>query len=123
MEDLHERLRAHLLDRTFGALGFWGGSPFRPHDDAYTVVSTHLDGDRLDLVFVHASRRGLAGIVSILAPEGLSLDEGGLRIARAARIHMDDTDVTADGDHYVVRKPEGEYRFPMNGAPSLTVEF
>jgi hypothetical protein len=123
MDELHDRLHEHLINRTFGALRFWGSCPFRPHDDWYDVVATHRDGDRLDLVYVHASRRSHAGVVSIFAPEGLRLDAGGLRIERAAQIRMDATEYTAEGDHYRVRKPEGDFRFPKDGAAALTVEF
>ena len=116
-------LRQHLLNRTFGAVRFWRFAAMRPHDQTYELVSTHTDGDRLDLVFVHASREGLAGVLSVEAPEGLTLSERGLTIARARSVWLDALRADEAGDQYSLRSPSGTGAFPKSNEPALTIEF
>lgn len=116
-------LREHLLNRSFGAVKFWGLATMRPHDQAYDLVSTHVDGERLDLVFVHASRLGLPGIVSIEAPGGLHLNPQGLTLDHARSLRMDDMEATDSGDSYTIRNAQGTGIYPKAGRPALTIEF
>lgn len=120
---LVEALRAHLLGRTFGALRFWGFAVLRPHDQAYEVVSTHAEGDRLELVFVHASRHGRPGVLVIEGPEGLRTSPQGLTVQAARRVALDSTEAQPEGAQVTVRTPQGEGRFDRSGAPALTLEF
>ena len=116
---LAEQIRAGFLNRPFGVIRFWRFAVVRPNDQSYVLVSTHADGDRLDLVFVHESRQGLASVLSVWGPEGLSLDEAGLTLAGAARLKLDDAEAWADGARYGVRTPRGEGAFDRDGGPAL----
>ena len=120
---LVDALRAHLLQRSFGAVRFWGFAPMRPHDQAYELISTHQDGDRLDLVFVHASRQGLASVLSVWAPEGLEVNERGLSVRAARQLKLDDLQAWDEGAQYRLRSDKGEGQFDKGEAPALSIEF
>ena len=105
---------------------FWGTSVFRPNDQIYELVSTHADGDRLDLVFVHESRAGLAGVISVWEPEGLeeapeTLGRG-IAIRAARRLVLDDSEASWDGGaDYHYRNARGEASFPIESRPALVL--
>ncbi len=104
----------------------WGTTVFRPNDQLYELVSTHADGDRLDLVFVHESRAGLARVISVWEPEGLeAAPEGlgrGIAIRGARRIAVDDSEASWDGGaDYRYRNARGEASFPIESRPALVL--
>lgn len=118
---LAEQIRASFLSCPFGVIRFWRFAVVRPNDQSFVLVSTHAEGDRLDLVFVHESRAGLASVLSVWSPEGLTLADGGLVLAGAARLKLDDAEAWLDGARYGVRTPRGEGGFDVNDAPALTL--
>lgn len=122
MDDVVAMLRDALLDRSFGAVRFWKFAPIRPMDQRYRIVSTHRDGDRLDLVYVHESRQGLAAVISIEAPEGVTVQGTVVQVARARRLRMGDFEAVSEGDQYLVKTPRGEGRFAIDGVNALTLE-
>ena len=93
------------------------------NDQSYVLVSTHAEGDRLDLVFVHESRQGLPGVISLWQPEGLEAAPAalgkGLCIRGAARVRLDDNEATREGDTYRIRTARGEGTWPIEGEPAL----
>jgi hypothetical protein len=119
-------LRQTWLHKPFGVVKFWGTSVFRPNDQIYELVSTHADGDRLDLVFVHESRAGLAGVISVWEPEGLeeapeTLGRG-IAIRAARRLVLDDSEASWDGGaDYHYRNARGEASFPIESRPALVL--
>jgi hypothetical protein len=119
-------LRQTWLHQPFGVVKFWGTSVFRPNDQVYELVSTHADGDRLDLVFVHESRAGLAGVISVWEPEGLEAapqDLGrGIAIRAARRLAVDDSEASWDGGaDYRYRDARGEASFPIESRLALVL--
>lgn len=120
---LAEEIRRSYLDQPFGIARFYGLAVLPPNDQSYLVVAVHADadGDRLDLTFVHESRAGLAGVISLWAPEGLS--GPGLTIQRASRLRLDDTEVTLEpgGATFRARTARGEGILPTEGAPALVL--
>lgn len=121
---LAEEIRRSYLERPFGIAKFWGLSVLPPNDQSYQLVAAHADGDRLDLTFVHESRAGLASVLSVWQPEGLSSSTGpGLTIQRATRLHLDDTEATLEpgGAEFRARNERGEGTLPTEGAPALVL--
>ena len=119
-------LRRTWLHQPFGVVKFWGTSVFRPNDQVYELVSTHADGDRLDLVFVHESRAGLAGVISVWEPEGLEAAPEplgrGVAIRAARRITIDDAEALWDGGaDYRYRDARGEASFPIESRLALVL--
>lgn len=117
-----ELLRSSFIDRSFGAIRFWRFAVVRPHDQAYRLTSVAVEGDRLDLVFIHDSGQGLPGVISLWAPQGVSVGEKGVTVRELARVRMDDNEAWADGAKYRIRTPRGEGEFDINGADALTLE-
>lgn len=74
LETLAETVRQGFLQRNFGSIRFWRFAVVRPSDQSYVLVDVRTAGDRLDLVFRHASGQGQEGVLSVWQPEGLSLD-------------------------------------------------
>ena len=71
LDALAAELRLRFLNHPFGIVQFWGWAQVPANDQSYLLVSTHVDGDRLDLIFVHESHTGLPGVLSVWSPEGL----------------------------------------------------
>lgn len=118
---LAEQIRASFLHKPFGVIRFWRFAVVRPNDQSFELVSTHAEEDRLDLVFVDERRSGLASVLSIWGPSGLTLDQSGLTLAGAARLRLDETEAWLDGDRYGLKTPRGEGGFPVDGALALTL--
>lgn len=121
---LAAELRRQFLHKPFGIIKFWGFSVVPPNDQSYELVATHADGDRLDLVFVHESRSGLPGVISVFAPSGLEPAHAGLTgiiIRDAVRLRLDDAEATLEGDRYRLRTARGEGTFPLEGEPALVL--
>ena len=111
---------AHHLNQPFGIIQIWGFGLVQPNDQSYVLVSVHADADRLDLVFVHESRRGLPGVISVWRPEGLSPAEPGcLQIRGAARVRLDQSEGAPEDGQLHLRLPRGEGRVPMPDRPAL----
>ncbi len=122
---LAEEIRRNFLHKPFGIIKFWGTAVVSPNLASYELVATHADGDRLDLVFVHESRSGLPGIISVWSPRELeaapqSIGKG-LAIRSATRLHLDDEEACADGTHYLRKSSRGEARFLIEGEPALVL--
>ena len=119
------QIRRSYLHRPFGIIKFWGTAMVPPNDQSYELVSTHADGDRLDLVFVHESRSGRAGVISIWQPEGLeSAPAGvgqGMAIRTAQRLQLDDSEAFREGTQYRCRTSRGEGVWPITGEPALVL--
>lgn len=116
-------LRERFLHRPFGAIRFWRFAVVRPFDQSFELVSVQADGDRLDLTLVHASLQGLPGVLSVWAPEGLSITAQGLTLHNAARLKLDENEAwSSEGGRYGIRTPRGEGAFDINGADALTLE-
>lgn len=122
LPELADQLRAALSGKPFGGIRFWRFALLRPQDQAYELVSTHVEGDRLDLVFVHASHQGLPGVLSVWSPEGLEIAGGAVSLRQAARLRLDDNEAWLDGEEYRIRTPRGEGAFPFGDSPALTLE-
>ena len=120
--DVATQLRNYFLNRPFGAIRFWRFAVVRPHDQSFELVSTRIDGDRLDLSFVHASHQGTAGVLSIWSPQGLEISAKGVIVRRAARLRLDDSEAWLDGDSYRIRTPRGEGSFAISGTEALALE-
>ncbi len=120
---LAEEIRARFLNQSFGILQLWGFGVWRPNDQSYRLVSTHADGDRLDLVFVHESGSGLPGVISLWEPVGLeSVPAGlgeGLAIRGATRLRVDDHEAHRAGDQFRILTPRGEGLLPLPSLPAL----
>jgi len=122
---LAEELRTSFLHKPFGIIKFWGFGLVRPNDQSFELVSIHADGDRLDLTFVHESRTGLAGVISLWKPEGLEpAPEGigqGLAIRSAARLKMDENEAALEGDQFRIKTSRGEGVWPIQDRPALVL--
>ena len=120
---LAEQIRNTFLNKPFGIVKFWGFGVIPPNDQSYELVSTHADGDRLDLVFVHESRSGLAGVISVWAPEGLEAAPvgQGIAIRGAARVRLDESEAAREDDRFRTRTPRGEGTFAIEGEPALVL--
>lgn len=119
-------IRQAWLHQPFGVVKLWGTSVFRPNDQIYELVSTLADGDRLDLVFVHESRAGLAGVISVWEPEGLEAAPEalgrGIAIRSARRLTVDQFEASWDGGaDYRYKNAQGEASFPIEGRPALVL--
>lgn len=122
---LAERIRRTYLNKPFGIIKFWAFGVVQPNDQSFELVSTHADEDRLDLVFVHESRSGLASVLSIWHPQGLELAPEsigtGIAIRTASRVKLDDTEAVRDGTQYLFRNPRGEGTWPITTEPALVL--
>ncbi len=120
-----DRLRAEWIDQPFGIVRFWRFAVVRPNDQSYLVTAVDLVGERLDLTYVHESRRGTPALLSVWAPGGLGVlpaDQGhGIVLQTAQRLRFEQAEAWRDGDAYRIRTPRGEGEFPISGAPALTL--
>lgn len=122
LEAIADGIREKCLDRPFGEIRFWKFAVVRPSDQLYRLVSVHAEGERLDLVFVHDSRKGLPGVISVWQPAGLIVDGAGvLGLRGAARVRLDENAATREGDRYRVKTPRGEGDFAAEDSPALTL--
>jgi hypothetical protein len=123
--ELADQIRHRFLHQPFGIVQFWGMGMVRANDQAYELVSIHTEGNRLDLVFVHASHGGLSGTLSIWDPKGLSAAPAGLgqgiAIREAQRLVMGDGEATDEGAQFRARTSRGEGVLPKDGAPALVL--
>lgn len=118
-----ESLRSGFIGRSFGAIRFWRFAVVRPHDQAFRLTEVTVTGDRLDLSFIHDSGQGLPGVISLWAPQGVSVGDKGVTVRELARVRMDDNEAWSDGGaKYRIRTPRGEGDFDINGADALTLE-
>ena len=120
-EQIRAAFPAGFLDRPFGVIRFWRFAVVRPNDQSFVLVSTHAEADRLDLVFVHEQRAGLASVLSIWGATGLQISDDGLTLRGAARLKLDDTEAWLDGERYGLRTPRGEGGFDVGDALALTL--
>lgn len=122
---LAERIRHTFLNKPFGIIKFWAFGVVQPNDQSYELVSTHSEGDRLDLVFVHESRAGLASILSIWDPQDLEMAPdsigSGIAIRTASRVQLDNTEALREGTQYLFRTPRGEGTWPITTEPALVL--
>jgi len=122
---LAERLRKEFLGQPFGIIRFWRFAVVRPNDQSYVLISTHLEGDRLDLVYVHESRQGLAGVLSVWGAQGLEAAPAelgrGIALRSAERLRFEQAEAWQEGERYRIRTPRGEGDFPIAGTPALTL--
>ena len=123
LAELSEQLQAALHGKTFGGIFFWRFALVRPHDQAYGLSATRIEGEQLDLVFLHASGQGSAGTLSVWSPGGLEIGAASVSLRRAARLRLDDSEAWLDGDHYRIRTPRGEGAFPLGEAAALSLQF
>lgn len=127
IDAIADAIREKCLDRAFGEIRFWKFAVVRPGDQSYRLVSVHTDADRLDLVFVHDSRKGLPGVIHVWQPAGFTASglagrEGGvLTLTSAARVALDDAEASLDGDRYRIKTPRGEGDFAVEDTPALTL--
>lgn len=122
IDAIADAIREKCLDRAFGDIRFWKFAVVRPGDQSYRLVSVHTDADRLDLVFVHDSRKGLPGVIHVWQPAGLAVREDGvLALTGAARVALDDAEASLDGDRYRIKTPRGEGDFAAEDTPALTL--
>jgi hypothetical protein len=123
--EIAEQLRRRFLHQPFGIVQFWGMGMIPANDQAYELVSIHVEGNRLDLVFVHASHSGLPGTLSIWDPDGLEAALAGLgqgiAIRDAQRLVMGDSEATSEGAQFRARTSRGEGVLPKDGAPALVL--
>lgn len=121
MSEFAERIRHEFVDRSFGAIHLWTVAALRPHDNRFLVVSVHSEGDRLDLVLVHASRRGLASVLSVWSPESLRIDDQGLQIQVARKVAYGAVSGESEGAdvHFVTAR--GAATVSVGGAAALSL--
>ncbi len=122
---LADEIRSRFLNQPFGIVQFWGWAQVPANDQSYLLVSTHVDGDRLDLVFVHESHTGLPGILSIWSPEGAEdapADRGvGIALRRAARLRLDGGEAWIEDGKLHLKMPRGEGVWPLPEVPALVL--
>lgn len=121
IETLADAIRDKCLDRAFGEIRFFKFAVVRPGDQLYRLVSVHVDGDRLDLAYVHDSRKGLPGVISVWAPRDLVVRDDGLFSLHAARVRLDDAEAAPEGERYRIKTPRGEGDFAAEDSPTLTL--
>lgn len=121
VQQIAEKIRSAQIDKPFGIVKFFGMSIVPMNDQSYQLVSAHADGDRLDLGFVHESRAGLPGVISVWAPEGVEIAAAGLTIRSAARLRLDDSEAQRQGDNYQITTPRGTGVWPIEGEPALVL--
>lgn len=119
MDALAESVRSQFLHQPFGIVQFWGFAVVRPNDQVFELVSVHHEADRLDLVFVHESRHGLASVLSIWGAEGLTITDGRLQIATAQRLRLDATEASLEGGQFRIKTEQGEGLWPLSTRPAL----
>lgn len=119
--DIASALRAQARALTIADIRFWGFAVVPAHDQAWTLVSTHVEGDRLELFLVHHSGAGRPICLTVTGPEGLRVGPRGLAIDRASRLHLQDREAWLDGDGFIIRTPRGEGRWPLPALPALTL--
>lgn len=119
---LAAQVRNRFLRQAFGAIRFWRFAVVRPHDQSYWLTDAQGEGQRLDLLFQHASGQGHIGVIAVWDPAGLSLTPQGLVLAQASRLTLDDNDAFAQGSQYRIRTARGEGNFPIDHSPALTLE-
>lgn len=121
--ELAQQVRQRFLHQPFGILQIWGFGVWRPNDQSCVLVSTHADGERLDLVYVLEGGFGLPGVISIWDPEALvdapAWVGQGVAITGASRVRVEDRDATREGEQFRVRTPQGEGVFPIPQLPAL----
>lgn len=100
--ELAAQVRAALLDRSFGELRLFGAAAFRPHDQAWTLVSAWARGPALGMVLVPASRDGDAVLLEVVDPEEVAVGTDRLEVARAGRVSF--------GSRSAEVQPEGVLR-------------
>lgn len=119
MDALAQSLRSQFLHRPFGIIQFWGFAVVRPNDQCFELVSVHHEADRLDLVFVHESRQGLASVLSVWGAEGLTMTGGSLQIATAQRLRLEATEAHLEGGQFRIKTQQGEGLWPLSTRPAL----
>ena len=125
LDAIAAELRLRFLNHPFGIVQFWGWAQVPANDQSYLLVSTHVDGDRLDLIFVHESHTGLPGVLSVWSPEGLEeapADRGqGIALRRAARLRLDGGEAWIEDGKLHLKMPRGEGLWPLPDAPALVL--
>ena len=121
--DLAAAIRSRFLDQPFGIVRLWGFAAVRPNDQAWRLVSTQVEGDRLDLFYVHDSRTGPAGVLSLWSPAQLAeapAHEGrGIVIVEASRVCFEGVEARLEGGILHLHTPRGDGALPHEGAPAL----
>jgi hypothetical protein len=118
-----QQLRDQFLHQPFGVVRFWGFAVVRPNDQFFELVSVAEQPERLDLVIVEASHRGLASVLSIWQPEGLLPTPTGIKILSGARLLWDEYEAWGnDPLSYQIRTPRGAGTFEKNQMAALTLE-
>jgi hypothetical protein len=115
-------LRSRFLHQPFGSIRFWRFAVVRPHDQSFELLDARVASDRVNLIFRHASGQGQTGVLSIWAPQGLTISASGVVLQEAERLRMDDNEAWVQGDEYRIRTPRGEGGFPRSGTAALTLE-
>ena len=118
-EAIASEIREKFLEKPFGIIQFWGFGIVRPNDQFYLIVSTHAEGNRLDLVFVTESRSGLPGILSVWDPEGLEVHEQKLLLQKGSRLRLDGAEASLEGTQFHLKTEKGEGLWPLGPKPSL----
>jgi hypothetical protein len=122
---LAAEIRRLFLGQSFGIVQFWGWAQVPANDQSYLLVSTHVEGDRLDLIFVHESHTGLPGVLSIWAPEGVEeapADRGvGIALRQASRLRLDGGEAWIEEGKLHLKMPRGEGLWPLPDAPALVL--
>lgn len=119
MDAFAESVRSQFLHKPFGIIQFWGFAVVRPNDQFFELVSVHHEADRLDLVFVHESRHGLASVLSIWGADGVVVKDGSLHIAHAQRLSLDATEASLEGNQFRIKTAQGEGLWPLSTKPAL----
>jgi hypothetical protein len=122
LQHIAGELRTRFLHQPFGAIRFWRFAVVRPHDQSFELIDARVGSDRLNLIFRHASGQGTAGVLSVWAPQGLTISASGVVLQEAARLRLDENQAWAEGDEYRIRTPRGEGTFPRTGTAALTLE-
>lgn len=118
-------VNSSFLHKPFGIIKFWGFGVVRPNDQYYEVVSTAVEGNRLDLVIAHESRQGHTSVISVWDPEGVepapeNLGQG-VAIRSASRLVMDENEATREGNQFRLSTARGEGLWPLKDGPALVL--
>lgn len=120
-----EDVNSSFLHKPFGIIKFWGFGIVRPNDQFFEVVSTQVEGNRLDLVIVHESHQGNTSVISVWDPENMepapeNLGQG-VVIRFASRLKMDENEAIREGNQFRLSTARGEGLWPLKDGPALVL--
>lgn len=122
---LAEAVRASFVGQSFGIIKFWGFGVIPPNDQSYVLTGVTVEGEALELVFMHESGSGTPGVIRVLEPSGLEpVPAGmgtGMAIRAAQQLRLDDHEAIREGAQFRLSTPRGQGLWPLDGKPALVL--